>query len=70
MSEKEKTTERYICEDAGKALEELESKLKEDRRQMKTSRKGSYDDGVVHGISLSLKRLEEVKENWKANWPD
>lgn len=63
-------TKRYICEDAGKALEELESILKEDRRTAKGARKGSYDDGVVHGYSMALKRLEEVKDNWKANWPD
>lgn len=63
-------TEKYICEDAGKALEELEKKLRDDRREMKATRRSSYDEGVVEGYSRALKRLEETKDNWKASWPD
>lgn len=63
-------TEKYICEDAGKALNELEKKLRDDRREMKATRRSSYDEGVVEGYSRALKRLEETKDNWKASWPD
>lgn len=62
--------EKYVCEDAGRALGELEQKLRADRRELKANRKSSYDEGVLEGYSRSLKRLEETKDNWKATWLD
>lgn len=59
----------YVCEDAGKALEELEEKLRGDRRKVKASRRSVYDEGIVQGLSMALKRIEDTKKNWKATWP-
>ena len=56
---------RYICEDAGYALEELESEIKAFIKK-KEKNLTTQSRNMIEGCRICLDLLEKTKDNWKA----